>query len=247
MKGLSLHPTGRFHEHSNMLRFLRSLNLPAGARLLEVGCGYGNKMKLMAEQGLDVVGVDINEQIVKANVKAGLVCMTPDEFDRTDEKYDVLLLAHIIEHLAPGDLIDLLDHYLDRLAVGGHVIIATPIMWAGFYDEFDHVRPYMPESLMEVFADDERSNRFRASNRLELLDVRLRRAAHAWGRARPLARLRKGKRRWRFFNAVMRTIYRLSFGLIGRTLGWTGLFRNLGPCEKPASRCDGEDATCPAR
>ena len=44
-----------------------------------------------------------------------------------------------------------MDGYLDRLKVGGHLVIATPLMSNNFYDDFDHVRPYQSLGILMVF------------------------------------------------------------------------------------------------
>ena len=234
-----IRPTQRFHEHSNLLRWLRSLDLPAGARLLEVGCGYGDKMRLMAAEGVEVVGVDVNEKIVQANREAGLTCMTPDEFDRTTGEFDVLLLAHIIEHFLPEGLRELMDHYLDRVKVGGHAIVATPTLWPGFHDEFDHVRPYPPQALLELFGEQRRSFQFVARNRLSLVGVRLRRRPLGGRSRRPLTAA-PSPDMWRKLGRKLHSVlFKASFGLLGQTTGWCGLFRKLEPRSAQTSQQGG--------
>ncbi|MFP4139017.1 MAG: methyltransferase domain-containing protein [Phycisphaerae bacterium] len=51
---------GRHDEGAMIRAFLRSLQLPPTARILDVGCGVGRWMELLASLGVNAVGVDIN-------------------------------------------------------------------------------------------------------------------------------------------------------------------------------------------
>ena len=220
----------RFNERAILSRFVRSLGLSADQSILDVGCGFGRNLRWLTDEGIRVVGVDINPKLVEAARDADLECLTVEELEARDDRFDVLLMAHIIEHFAPHDLLRFLDSHLDRLKVGGHLIIATPLMWARFFNDFDHVRPYHPRAILSVFGSDATQVQFHARNRLELVDLGLRRmpcgresifeefaARHRGVVGRCLA----GATR-----TGLRAIYRLSGGrLCGRTNGWIGLFR----------------------
>ncbi|MHC4140467.1 MAG: class I SAM-dependent methyltransferase [Planctomycetota bacterium] len=220
----------RFNERAILSRFVRSLGLTADQSILDVGCGFGRNLRWLTDEGFHVVGVDINPRLVETVRDADLECMTVEELEARDDRFDVLLMAHIIEHFAPHDLLRFLDAHLDRLKVGGHLIIATPLMWARFFNDFDHVRPYHPRAILSVFGSDATQVQFHARNRLELVDLGLRRmprgqesifdqfaARHRGVVGRCLAvATRTG----------LRAIYRFSGGrLCGRTNGWIGLFR----------------------
>ena len=41
---------------------------------------------------------------------------------------------------------------MDRcLKNNGYIIISTPLLWYGFYDDLSHVKPYNPEVLLKYF------------------------------------------------------------------------------------------------
>src|SRR3972149_1366446 len=71
------------NEEKNLLRFTSSIKLSQGQIVLDIGCGYGRKMMLLRSKGFEVIGIDINPDIVKTNLEAGLNCMTLQEFDKT--------------------------------------------------------------------------------------------------------------------------------------------------------------------
>ncbi len=139
------------HEDKILLRFISSLKVSSTQKILDIGCGYGRNLLLLQSCPGEISGVDVNPFIVNRNTAAGLKCMTVQEFGKTKNLYDVLLMSHIIEHFAPGDLLVFLDGYLERLKPGGYLIITTPLNSACFYEDFDHVRPYHPTGINMVF------------------------------------------------------------------------------------------------
>lgn len=200
---------------------------PKKYRVLDIGCGYGRHLQDLRGCGFDAAGVDANPELVHANRKAGLHCLTVDEFARTQDTYDVMLMSHVIEHFAPKELVVFLDSYLDRLKVGGRLIIATPLLTRFFYDDFDHVKPYHPMGLLMVFGDKRAQVQYYAKNTLRLEDVWIRRGH--W---------RFAHRRARYMNSAATRImqvaefgsalaFRISGGLIGQADGWVGMFQKV--------------------
>lgn len=196
-------------------------------RVLDVGCGYGRHLQELSGRGFSAIGVDANPELVRANRKAGFDCLTVEEFSRTQDLYDVLLMSHVIEHFTPKDLVPFLDGYLDRLKVGGRLIIATPLLTRLFYDDFDHVKPYHPIGLLMVFGEGQAQVQYYSRNKLRLEDVWIRRGH--W---------RFAHRRARYINSYVTRLmqiaefssalaFRLSGGLIGQADGWVGMFQKV--------------------
>ncbi len=200
----------------------------AGARVLDVGCGYGRNLRALRAAGIAATGVEINPAIVAANRRDGLDCVGVDEFDSAEGMFEVILMAHIIEHFAPSDLLKFIDHYLDRLAVGGRLVIATPLMSKYFYDDFDHVKPYQPAGLMMVFGAGSAQVQYYARNRLKLVDLRFRRAPLRISYAR--SRYVRTPVRFALMAADLAcgAAFFLTAGIIGRTDGWIGVFEKTG-------------------
>jgi SAM-dependent methyltransferase len=206
-----------------------------GRRILDVGCGRGRLMRPLAQSGLDVMGVDANPELVRRNRADGLRCQTVEEHDGGSDRYDVILMSHVIEHFAPEGLVAFLDRYLDRLAPGGALVVATPLLSPYFHEDLDHVRPYPPGSLAMAFAPGVPQTRHRPRNRLELRDVWFRRGhwRPAYGRARFV-------RSWHTaplvaVEAASALLFRASAGFLGRTDGWVGMFEKVEP-EAPKIR-----------
>jgi SAM-dependent methyltransferase len=195
--------------------------------VVDVGCGYGRYLRLLAARGIDALGVEVNPAIVDKNNAAGLRCVTPERFEASGTRARVLLMAHVIEHFAPRDLLAFLDRWLERLEPGGELVIATPLESPHFYDDFDHVKPYHPEGLQMVFSGGSAQVQYWSKHRLELVDIVFRRSPWRATLARPL--YKGGPGAWPHYaaNALAALAFRLSGGILGRKTGWIGRFRKL--------------------
>jgi len=216
-------------EADRLVGFVHSLLENHNGSVLDVGCGYGRYLKLLQDTGYDVLGVEENEDIVSDNHKHGLNCMSVKEFSQTDAKFDLILMSHIIEHFSPEGLKDFMDDYLDRLKVGGHLIIATPLMSQYFYDDFDHVKPYQPIGIMMVFGSDDAQVQYYSRNKLELKDIWFRKSFYRFSHVR--LRYKGGGaavRLYQVFHLLSASLLYLSRGRIGKTDGWIGVFEKVG-------------------
>ncbi len=140
-------------EEKKILAFINSCHSAGDLNILDVGCGYGAKLRKLAAAGYEAVGVDVNKDAIAVLKDDGLSCMTAEQFQESSELYDVILMSHIIEHFDGEDLLAFMDSYLDRLKSGGHVVIATPVFTPRFFEDPDHVR-----HLAELHAVAQRSD-----------------------------------------------------------------------------------------
>jgi len=207
-----------------LMGFLSDIVGQSNARILDVGTGYGRLLRQMHLLGFDATGVEVNPDIVAANRRDGLNCLTVEEFRNTPGEFDVILMAHIIEHFSPKELLQFMDGYLDRLKVGGKLVIAAPLASDYFYDDFDHVKPYQPTGIVMVFGAGTAQVQYYSRNALELRAL--------WFRRAPLrityARSRYLRTAGRFVliavDLVCAAAFLLSLRLIGRADGWIGVF-----------------------
>jgi SAM-dependent methyltransferase len=113
-------------EARRLLAWCRSL--PADARILDVGCGDGFHLRLLADYGAKswhLEGVDTSPRAVEAARRGGLNVWLGDvrELDLRAESFDLVLLVMTIEHVA--DPAGLLDAVASLLKPGGRVVIVT--------------------------------------------------------------------------------------------------------------------------
>jgi len=125
-------------------------------RVLDVGCGRGEFLELLKENGIGAFGVDTNESIVQICLKKGLDVRQGDalSFLRSleDGYLDGVFSAHLIEHLRPADLIEFIRLCSAKLRPGAYFIAETPnplslSTLANFYLDPSHVKPIHPETM----------------------------------------------------------------------------------------------------
>lgn len=192
---------------------------------IDMGCGYGRNLEALLKRGLTVTGVDVNPELVKDCRGRGLSCISSTDFFATEQSYDWMLLAHIIEHFQPNELKAFLETCFSRVRDGGTIVIATPLLSPYFFDDFDHIKPYSHVGLLMLFSDRLQQVQYQSPYCLTLERFWYRRspwklmhsnAKVVRNRFTPLARIID------LFGLVFFT---LSRGLIGRVDGWVGAFR----------------------
>ena len=116
-----------------------------GPRILDVGCSEGVLEILLAREGFNITGVDINAEALA--FARDLLAREPEEVRSRvrflhgdlaqarllDDRFDTLVMGEILEHLE--DPQELLDRSLDLIRPDGRVIIPTPF---GYHPDEDH-------------------------------------------------------------------------------------------------------------
>jgi len=131
-----------------------------GHPVLDVGCGRGEWLELLKENGLMAMGVDTNQVMQRACEDLGLQVEMGDaiEFLRK-QKRDTLGAVtgfHIVEHLPTRKMIALFDEAMCVLKPGGIVIFETPnpenilVGSCTFYTDPTHRNPIPPHTLLYI-------------------------------------------------------------------------------------------------
>ncbi len=98
--------------------------------LLDVGCGRGEWLELLREQGVLAVGVDSNRALTRQCRDLNLEVVEADLISHLRSLPDTSLGAitgfHVIEHLPIEELVKFLDETVRVLKPGGLVIFETP-------------------------------------------------------------------------------------------------------------------------
>jgi SAM-dependent methyltransferase len=95
-------------------------------RVLEIGCGAGEWLRLVQGQGWYAEGVDFDPVAAECARAKGLTVRTGQvqEQGYADESFDLLLMSHVIEHV--HDPLRLLSECRRILKPGGLAVVWTP-------------------------------------------------------------------------------------------------------------------------
>ncbi len=133
---------------------LSSLQLSHRPRILDVGCGTGGTLPLLAEFG-NVIGVEMEDCAIDMALdrrvgeirKGGL----PDSLPFSTETFDVITLLDVLEHI--DDDLSSLGALHALLAPGGYIILtvpAFPFLWSQHDIDNHHKRRYLASTLTNV-------------------------------------------------------------------------------------------------
>jgi O-antigen chain-terminating methyltransferase len=145
------------------LPFLRDNGLGGAARpVLDLGCGRGEWLELMRQEGFTASGVDTNRilaeqcraldlQVAEADILAHLR-------DLPDESQGVVTCFHVVEHLPLESVLQMLSEVLRVLQPGGLVIFETPnprnvlVGSCNFYYDPTHRNP-VPSPVLQFMLE----------------------------------------------------------------------------------------------
>jgi SAM-dependent methyltransferase len=129
---------------SFVARIVRDLNLPAGARprVLDVGCGTGANLEMLAAFG-DAEGVDVSEDALhfcRARGLTGVRRGAAESLPYADATFDLVTALDVIEHL--DDDLAGLGEMRRVLKTNGRALLFVPaFMWLwGVQDDVSHHR-----------------------------------------------------------------------------------------------------------
>jgi O-antigen chain-terminating methyltransferase len=134
------------------------LSLFVGASdVLDLGCGRGEFLELLREEGIPARGVDLNDEMVEVCRERGLDVVEAEALaylaGLPDGQVGGIIAAQMIEHLEPTQLLRLLDIAHAKLRPGGRIVLETinPRCWFAFFESYirdlTHVRPVHPDTL----------------------------------------------------------------------------------------------------
>lgn len=129
--------------------------------ILEIGCGYGRYTSLIVHQMqyTNVVGVDISEEQIEYarnhyNLQNVFVEDALAYMQRTNQKYDVVILMDVLEHLELNYAVSLLNAVHSALSQEGKLIIQVPNgispMNPLYRGDVTHIRPYSVNSISQI-------------------------------------------------------------------------------------------------
>lgn len=144
---------------SRYLPYLQAL--PAGAPVLDLGCGRGESLALLRDHGIAGRGVDASARMVQLCQERGLTAEAGDLFEvlagTPEGSLGGVTSFHVIEHLPAAALDRLVRLAYRALRPGGVLILETPnplsivVAARNFWLDPTHIRPVHPESLRLLY------------------------------------------------------------------------------------------------
>jgi len=131
-----------------------------GDKVLDLGCGRGEFLQLLKEEGIEGYGIDLNEEmllrarekdlkVVKAEAVSHLETLAPGGVSG-------IFASQLIEHLPPEQGKKLVELAWEKLPSGGRLILETVnpgslFALSHFFTDPSHIRPIHPEALRFLY------------------------------------------------------------------------------------------------
>ena len=148
------------HKFVNLPLYIKKY-LPENSKLkiLDIGCGFGGYIQSLLSLGYQYVeGIDISEEAYLYGKENNLTIMKIDDICNfyPTEKYDLIIMNHVLEHIDKELIITTLTHIKDNiLSKSGLGFIVVPnaqsntgSYWA--YEDFTHSLLFTSGSLSYV-------------------------------------------------------------------------------------------------
>jgi SAM-dependent methyltransferase len=143
---------------SILFSIIQKLGLPQQAKILEIGCGTGGNLQMLAKFGeVCAIEMDANAREIatkktnqRYDIRAGYC---PDEIPYRDQRFDLICLFDVLEHIDQDT--ETLTAIRQLLATNGRILMTVPAyQWLyGTHDAFlHHKRRYSAQHLKKLFS-----------------------------------------------------------------------------------------------
>lgn len=135
-----------------------------GMKVLDVGAGKGLFAEIIGCDDIYLIdGNPITIDFLKRKYNNVYSHILPEKLPFSDNFFDMIHCSHLIEHIDPDTLYKSLKEFDRCLNTNGLLIISSPLLHTGFYDDLSHVKPYTPSVLLHYLSDPGLDNRTRAT------------------------------------------------------------------------------------
>lgn len=142
--------------NQNLLKFIPAKK---EIKILEIGCGFGRYLKFLKDLGYtNLTGLDISSEQIKVakqnfDLENVFVADAIEYLDKNIEKFDVILVLDVVEHLDLEYALNLGTKMYQSLTTGGTLIMQTPNGLSPLslyrYGDITHVRALNVQSSMQ--------------------------------------------------------------------------------------------------
>jgi SAM-dependent methyltransferase len=134
--------------------------LSTASDVVDLGCGRGELLALLAGQGVAARGVDMNPAMVAVCQSRGLQVEQADALSYLDRQGDGtiggLVAIQVVEHFTPAYLVKVLESAFHKMRPGAPLILETinPACWMAFFNTYirdlTHRQPLHPDTLRHL-------------------------------------------------------------------------------------------------
>ncbi|MFA9454569.1 MAG: methyltransferase domain-containing protein [Candidatus Aminicenantaceae bacterium] len=125
--------------------------------VLDLGCGRGEFLDLLSQNGIPAEGIDLNRQMITTCRERGLECRSGDILETLSSypegSLGGIFSSQVVEHLRPEYLRRMIDLAFSKLAPSGHIVLETlnptsvfALVHVYFLD-ITHQQPIHPQTL----------------------------------------------------------------------------------------------------
>ncbi|MFW6369032.1 MAG: glycosyltransferase family protein [Myxococcota bacterium] len=128
-----------------------------GQKVLDVGCSQGIGALLLAREGFEVIGIDVDAEAIETATKmleeeskttrsrARFLQVALDDFDEAPGSFDTILMGEFIEHLSTPETA--IAKAYELAAPDGLIVVTTPF---GLFRHPDHRQTYYVDRLLQL-------------------------------------------------------------------------------------------------
>jgi SAM-dependent methyltransferase len=206
LRGIDMH---YYDQYQIPVYLKQALPGDKGAHILDVGCGFGQLLSALQREGYSqAMGIDVNEVAVNACRAKGLAVeqiMVQDFATHSPQRFDLITMSHVLEHLPKDQIIEVLTHIRALLKPGGAFIMMVPNAQSNtaaywMYEDFTHNTLFTAGSVRYVLL----AAGFSA---ITFLDPKCVAGLRGWARARKLFFTRLYEINLNFWNRVTSSSY----------------------------------------
>jgi len=126
--------------------------------VVDIGAGRGYFLEALRARGVVCLGVDISEEAAAEASRLGIDVIVQDAFAFLAERsgFAGIFISHVIEHLEPARVEELLRAAYQALRSDGIIVIVTPnprdwiVLSEIFWLDPTHVRPYPTQLVVAM-------------------------------------------------------------------------------------------------
>ena len=134
------------------------LGIFAGRKnVLDIGCGRGIFLENLREKGIGGYGIDVNEEMIALCRQKGLKVWQEGAIfhlaELKDGVLDGIFISHVMEHLSPKEMVDLVCLVYQKLKNDSPIVVITPnilnlsVSSNTFFIDPTHINHVHPEVL----------------------------------------------------------------------------------------------------